>query len=143
MNVICCQRQLLDILQTYSVPICGNLLEYLEHKIYLYQVAGQKIKVAICQCLALPCSLSASLLYSLMRYLLLLLVFLFSCLRIKRLVSSADKLKEASDSDLCISLIKTRKSNGPRTLPCETPHVMGACLDVLPLIFTPWVLSEK
>ena len=44
---------------------------------------------------------------------------------------SANRWKEASESDLCISLIKTTKINGPRTLSCGTPHAMEACLQFL------------
>ena len=69
-----------------------------------------------------------------------LLTFLFVK---ERLASSANGWKEASESDLCISLIYTKKSNGHRTLPCGTPNVVVACLDVLPPIFTHWVLSER
>ena len=55
---------------------------------------------------------------------------------IKRFVSSAKKIVDRSLVQLARSLMYIRKSKGPRTDPCGTPHVIGITADLTWLYLT-------
>ena len=56
----------------------------------------------------------------------------------KRVVSSANKVLNISERKNGKSLIKIRKNNGPRTLPCGTPNRRLARSDVIFDILVHW-----
>ena len=41
------------------------------------------------------------------------------------------------------SLLNSRKSNGPNTVPCGTPLMTGTLSDVDPSTFTCWFLGDR